>query len=87
MLLCAAVSVDVGYRLTEYHVPVLLTCAACAAVFSSSLDALTRLARARATSTHRCTTPGCDFTVSLLNHDAASNRRWQEIAANHPHRI
>ncbi|MFI9028834.1 hypothetical protein [Streptomyces sp. NPDC053560] len=46
-----------------------------------------RLADAWTTTTHRCKAASCDFTVQISRVDAADNRRWQEIAAAHPHHI
>ncbi|MEU5200729.1 hypothetical protein AB0G86_42925 [Streptomyces scabiei] len=82
----AALSAAIGVRLSAYGVPpvLLFACAAsCLATFSSLLF---RLMEAWSTTTHRCTRPGCDFRVSLTHATAADNRRWQEIAAHHPHR-
>jgi hypothetical protein len=79
-------AVLIGVRLSGYGVPVTLLlacCLSCVATFSSLLF---RLVGAWSTTTHRCTRPGCDFRVSLTRADAAENRRWQEIAARHPHR-
>ncbi|MDX3400827.1 hypothetical protein [Streptomyces sp. ME01-18h] len=81
-----ALAVVIGVRLAGYGVPVTLLlacCLSCVATFSSLLF---RLVGAWSTTTHRCTRPGCDFRVSLTRADAAENRRWQEIAARHPHR-
>jgi hypothetical protein len=81
-----ALAVVIGVRLSGYGVPVTLLlacCLSCVATFSSLLF---RLVGAWSTTTHRCTRPGCDFRVSLTHADAAENRRWQEIAARHPHR-
>ncbi|GHA63809.1 hypothetical protein GCM10010330_15740 [Streptomyces tendae] len=81
-----ALAVLIGVRLSGYGVPVTLLlacCLSCVATFSSLLF---RLVSAWSTTTHRCTRPGCDFRVSLTRSDAAENRRWQEIAARHPHR-
>ncbi|MFF9033937.1 hypothetical protein ACF090_00490 [Streptomyces sp. NPDC014892] len=82
----AALSIAIGVRLTAYGVPpaLLVACtASCLATFSSLLF---RLAGAWSTTTHRCTRPGCDFRVSLTHATPADSRRWQEIAARHPHR-
>ncbi|WP_406218545.1 hypothetical protein [Streptomyces canus] len=82
----AALSIAIGVRLSGYGVPlslVLACCLSCTATFSSLLF---HLISAMSTTTHRCTRPGCDFRVSLAHTDAAENRRWQEIAAHHPHR-
>ncbi|MFD3499935.1 hypothetical protein [Streptomyces sp. NPDC058678] len=73
-------------QLSGYGVPVsllLACCLSCTATFSSLLF---RVIGAWSTTTHRCTRPGCDFTVSLTRTDSADNRRWREIAAHHPHR-
>nr|WSZ16298.1 hypothetical protein OH837_24780 [Streptomyces canus] len=82
----ATLSVVIGLRLSGYGVPfslLLACCLSCMATFSSLLF---RLISAMSTTTHRCSRPGCDFRVSLAHTDAAENRRWQEIAAHHPHR-
>jgi ABC-type transport system involved in cytochrome bd biosynthesis fused ATPase/permease subunit len=81
-----ALSVVIGVRLSAFGVPLalLLACSlSCLATFSSLLF---RVIAALSTTTHRCTRPGCDFRVSLAHTDAAESRRWQEIAAQHPHR-
>ncbi|GAQ63623.1 hypothetical protein [Streptomyces scabiei] len=81
-----ALSTAIGVRLDAYGVPpvLLFACtASCLATFSSLLF---RLIETWSTTTHRCTRPGCDFRVSLTRATAADNRRWQEIAARHPHR-
>jgi hypothetical protein len=81
-----ALSVVIGVRLSGYGVPVTLLlacCLSCVATFSSLLF---RVIGAWSTTVHRCTRPGCDFRVSLTRADSAENRRWQEIAAQHPHR-
>ncbi|MGX5188305.1 hypothetical protein ACWKT5_37830 [Streptomyces avermitilis] len=82
----AALTVAIGVRLSAYGVPfalLLACCLSCLATFSSLLF---RVIAALSTTTHRCTRPGCDFRVSLTHTDAAESRRWQEIAAQHPHR-
>jgi hypothetical protein len=82
----AALSVAIGVRLASYGVPAVLLlacCLSCTAAFSSLLF---RLLDAWSTTTHRCKRPGCDFRVSLTHADSAEQRRWQEIAATHPHR-
>ncbi|MFI1029827.1 hypothetical protein [Streptomyces sp. NPDC020951] len=80
-----SLAIAIGMRLSGYGVPVsllLACCLSCAATFSSLLF---RLISTWSTTTHRCTQPGCDFQVSLTHTDSADNRRWQEIAARHPH--
>ncbi|MFD7940752.1 hypothetical protein ACFV4T_40680 [Streptomyces sp. NPDC059755] len=82
----AALAVAIGVRLSGYGVPpalLLACCLSCVATFSSLLF---RVIGAWSTTTHRCTRAGCDFRVSLTRTDSAENRRWQEIAAQHPHR-
>jgi hypothetical protein len=83
---CTALAAAIGVRLAAYGVPtaLLVACSlSCLATFTSlgfrAVDALS-------TTTHQCKQPGCDFRVQLTNPDAAENRRWQEIAARHPHR-
>ncbi|TQE31433.1 hypothetical protein Sipo8835_22325 [Streptomyces ipomoeae] len=81
-----ALAAAIGVRLSGYGVPLslLFACAAsCLATFSSLLF---RLIEAWSTTTHHCTRPGCDFRVSLTRATPADSRRWQEIAARHPHR-
>ncbi|MER5399247.1 hypothetical protein [Streptomyces sp. NPDC002599] len=81
-----ALAVVIGVRLSGYGVPLsllLACCLSCATTFSSLL---LRVISAWSTTTHRCTRPGCDFSVSLTHTDSGENRRWQEIAAHHPHR-
>ncbi|MGY1499827.1 hypothetical protein ACW4TU_25160 [Streptomyces sp. QTS52] len=81
----AALAIVIGVRLSGYGVPLslLLACLSCVATFSSLLF---RVIGAWSTTTHRCTVAGCDFHVRLTHTDRAENRRWQEIAAHHPHR-
>ncbi|MFC8239498.1 hypothetical protein [Streptomyces chartreusis] len=81
-----ALAIAIGVRLASYGVPAVLLlacCLSCTAAFSSLLF---RIIAAAATTTHRCTRPGCDFQVRLTHGSAAESRRWQEIAATHPHR-
>ncbi|PWI15570.1 hypothetical protein DI272_16365 [Streptomyces sp. Act143] len=80
-----ALAVAIAARLSGYGVPVLLVMACGAACLSAFCDLLFRVADAAQATTHRCTQPGCDFHVRLTNVDAAESRRWQEIAATHPH--
>jgi hypothetical protein len=82
----AALSIAIGVRLSGYGVPLsllLACCLSCVATFSSLLF---RVIGAWSTTTHRCTQAGCDFRVSLTGTNSAESRRWQEIAAQHPHR-
>ncbi|NEA63607.1 hypothetical protein [Streptomyces sp. SID12488] len=82
----AALAIVIGVRLSGYGVPLsllLACCLSCVATFSSLLF---RVIGAWSTTTHRCTVTGCDFRVSLTHTDRAETRRWQEIAARHPHR-
>jgi hypothetical protein len=71
-------------QLHGYGVPLLLMTACGLAVWSALLSLWGQVARAAATTTHRCTAPGCDFTVRLRHASAVDNRRWQETAAAHP---
>ncbi|WP_405778336.1 hypothetical protein [Streptomyces sp. NBC_00859] len=86
LLAGAAVAVVNGLRLAAYSVPlpVVVTCSI--AAFSVVVASVLHLAIAALTTTHRCREAGCDFRVQLRNADAVENRRWQEIAARHPHR-
>ncbi|WP_405944158.1 hypothetical protein [Streptomyces sp. NBC_00932] len=87
LLVAAAVGVSTGLRLAAYSVP-LPTAVTCAfSAFSVVAASVLHLAGAALTTTHRCRVAGCDFRVQLRNVDAVENRRWQEIAAHHPHRI
>jgi hypothetical protein len=84
--LSATLAIVIGVRLSGYGVPVTLLlacCLSCVATFSSLFF---HVIGAWSTTTHRCARPGCDFRVSLTGTDAAESRRWQEIAAHHPHR-
>lgn len=75
----------IGVRLSGYGVPVSLLLACCLACLATFSGLFFRLIGAWATTTHRCSRPGCDFRVSLTHADSAEDRRWQEIAARHPH--
>lgn len=78
--------VAIGVRLSGYGVPLVLLLACAFALQSSLTSLLFHLVDAMSSTTHRCSRPGCDFHVRLTSVDATENRRWQEIAANHPHR-
>ncbi|WP_371566829.1 hypothetical protein [Streptomyces canus] len=82
----AALSIAIGVRLSGYGVPLSLLLACCMSCLATFSSLLFRLISAMSTTTHRCSRPGCDFRVSLAHTDATENRRWQEIAAHHPHR-
>lgn len=84
---CVAFAGWMAWRLDSYGVPLGLTIAASCGVLAGVFGAVADLARATATVTHQCPESGCDFRVSLTGTDAAESRRWQEIAANHPHHI
>ncbi|MEV0602188.1 hypothetical protein AB0I82_23180 [Streptomyces sp. NPDC050315] len=73
-------------ELVSYDVPPSLLVACTASIWAIGTTCCQRLADAWTTTTHRCREEGCDFTVRLSGSDAAENRRWQEIAAQHPHR-
>ncbi|MEU3860480.1 hypothetical protein AB0F03_24455 [Streptomyces sp. NPDC028722] len=75
----------IGVRLSGYGVPLTLLLACCLACLATFSGLFFRLISAWATTTHRCPRPGCDFRVSLTPTDSAQDRRWQEIAARHPH--
>ncbi|GGU94416.1 hypothetical protein GCM10010260_31860 [Streptomyces filipinensis] len=81
-----AVAVVIGVRLDAYGVPLVLLLACAFSLQTSLMSLLFRLVDALSSTTHRCSRPGCDFQVWLTGVDAAENRRWQEIAGNHPHR-
>ncbi|MFF0158705.1 hypothetical protein ACFYRY_14385 [Streptomyces sp. NPDC005263] len=81
-----ALTVVIGVRLSGYGVPLSLLLACCLSCVTTFSSLLFSVIGAWSTSTHRCTRPGCDFRVSLTHADSAENRRWQEIAAQHPHR-
>ncbi|MEW1725235.1 hypothetical protein [Streptomyces sp. NPDC093109] len=78
-----AVAVLIGVRLHDHHVPWLLLLACTLAVFGSLADTTGRVTAAWTASTHRCTVPGCGFTVRLAHTSPGENRRWQELAAAH----
>ncbi|MEU0254480.1 hypothetical protein ABZ299_18645 [Streptomyces sp. NPDC006184] len=80
-----ALALAIGVRLSGYGVPVTLLLACCLSCLSTLSGLLFRLIGAWATTTHRCSRPGCDFRVSLTHADSVEDRRWQEIAARHPH--
>ncbi|MEU0028748.1 hypothetical protein [Streptomyces sp. NPDC006335] len=82
----AALAVAIGVRLSAYGVPLALLLACCLSCLATFSSLLFRVIAAWSTTTHRCTRPGCDFRVSLAHTDAAESRKWQEIAAQHPHR-
>ena len=73
-----------GAQLHGYGVPLALLAACCCGVWSCAVDLGIAVVKASTTTVHRCTTPGCEFTVRLRHTDAAENRRWQEAAAAHP---
>ncbi|MDQ1046818.1 hypothetical protein [Streptomyces sp. V4I2] len=81
-----ALAMVIGMRLSGYGVPLALLLACCLSCLATFSSLLFHLISAMSTTTHRCGRPGCDFRVSLAHTDAAENRRWQEIAARHPHR-
>ncbi|MET8074896.1 hypothetical protein [Streptomyces sp. NPDC005303] len=81
-----ALTVAIGVRLSGYGVPLALLLACCLSCLATFSSLLFRVIAAWSTTTHRCTQPGCDFRVSLAHTDAAESRKWQEIAAQHPHR-
>ncbi|TRO57631.1 hypothetical protein [Streptomyces sp. IB201691-2A2] len=82
----AALAIGIGVQLSGYGVPVALLLACCLSCMATFSSLLFRVIGAWSTTTHRCTRPGCDFHVSLTHADSAETRRWQEIAAHHPHR-
>ncbi|MFD9187740.1 hypothetical protein ACFWCA_05890 [Streptomyces phaeochromogenes] len=84
--LSATLATGIGVQLSGYGVPVALLLACCLSCMATLSSLLFRVIGAWSTTTHRCTRPGCDFHVSLTHADSAENRRWQEIAAHHPHR-
>ncbi len=83
-VVAAAMASYLGYQLSTYDVPLALDVACALALYLAFRDTLHQLVRASRTVTHRCTVPGCDFSVQLTETDAIENRRWQEIAATHP---
>jgi hypothetical protein len=76
-----------AFQLADYDVPVVLIIPCGTALFTTVLLLALRLMQAGATRVHRCTQPGCDFSVRLTHTDTGENRRWQEIAAHHPHNL
>lgn len=81
-----AMAVAIGVRLSAYGVPLALLLACCLSCLATFSSLFFRVIAALSTTTHRCSLPGCDFRVSLTHTDAAESRKWQEIAAQHPHR-
>ncbi|MFI9245821.1 hypothetical protein ACIGXF_25325 [Streptomyces sp. NPDC053086] len=81
----AALALAIGVRLSGYGVPVALLLACCLSCLASFSGLFFRLIGAWVTTTHRCPRPGCDFRVSLARADSTQNRRWQAVAARHPH--
>ncbi|MDI5971865.1 hypothetical protein POF50_021440 [Streptomyces sp. SL13] len=84
---CGAMAALTGVDLDSYHLPLAWNLSCSTAVFSALLHLTTTAAAAWGTRTHRCPLPDCDFTVRLQHVDAGENRRWQEIAAHHPHTL
>ncbi|MEU7200094.1 hypothetical protein [Streptomyces sp. NPDC045470] len=82
-----AFAVAIGWRLASYHVPLTLLMACTSALFVTAFTLVLRIAEARSTTVHRCRMEGCTFMVQVRHVDAVDNRRWQEIAATHPHRF
>lgn len=82
----AALAVAIGVRLSAYGVPLALLLACCLSCLATFSSLFFRVIAALSTTTHHCPRPGCDFRVSLTHTDAAESGRWQEIAAQHPHR-
>jgi hypothetical protein len=81
-----ALAAVIGVRLSGYGVPLALLLACCLSCLATFSSLLFRVISAWSTTTHRCTRAGCDFSVSLTGTNSAESRRWQEIAAQHPHR-
>ncbi|MEU5046516.1 hypothetical protein [Streptomyces griseorubiginosus] len=86
VVVSGVLAVAIGVRLSAYGVPLALLLACCLSCLATFSSVLFRVIAALSTTTHRCTRPGCDFRVSLAHMDAAESRKWQEIAAQHPHR-
>ncbi|GAB2891666.1 hypothetical protein [Streptomyces mayteni] len=72
--------------LREYDVPFVLAFCIAVVMGLDTLNSVFNIATRARTITHRCTEPDCTFRVSVTAVDAAESRRWQEIAAAHPHR-
>ncbi|MFH8748320.1 hypothetical protein ACH4GK_19335 [Streptomyces rimosus] len=83
----AVYAVAIGWRLASFHVPWMLLVACASALFVTAFTLVLRIAEARSTVVHRCRMEGCTFMVQVRHVDAVENRRWQEIAAAHPHRF
>ncbi|MEU9323805.1 hypothetical protein AB0D91_08305 [Streptomyces canus] len=81
----AALAAVIGVRLSGYGVPLALLLACCLSCLATFSSLLFRVIDGWSSTTHRCTRAGCDFRVRLTHADAAESRRWQEIAAHHPH--
>ncbi|MFD8396459.1 hypothetical protein ACFV2N_46640 [Streptomyces sp. NPDC059680] len=86
VVVCATLAGAIGVRLSQYDVPASLLVACSGSCLATFTSLAFRCTEALSTITHQCAQPGCDFRVRLTNADAAENRRWQEIAAQHPHR-
>ncbi|MFF7348737.1 hypothetical protein ACFZA4_34415 [Streptomyces antimycoticus] len=85
-IIAAAMAACIGYQLDTYDVPLSMTLASSLAMFLAFRDTIHQLTGASRAVTHRCPNRGCDFMVRLTGASAAESRRWQEIAAAHPHR-
>ncbi|MER6047561.1 hypothetical protein ABT168_08860 [Streptomyces sp. NPDC001793] len=77
-------AVSIGTKLAAYDVPLSLLVDCTLACLASTVWLVAGLTTAFASTTYRCTEPGCDFTVRVRHGDAAENRRWQETVAEHP---
>ncbi|MFK8849391.1 hypothetical protein [Streptomyces sp. Ac-502] len=80
-------AVAIGWRLASYNVPLTMLVACGGALFVTAFTLVLRIADALSTTVHRCRREGCSFTVQVRHVDAVENRRWQEIAADHPHHL
>lgn len=84
----AAMGACVAWQLRGFHVPALLLLSCALAMFAAVAECVHRLMPAPRIVTHRCSAPGCDFSVRLTNASGAEDRRWREMAADHPqHRL
>ncbi|WP_326598085.1 hypothetical protein [Streptomyces sp. NBC_01803] len=83
----AAFAVWTGWSLHAYNVPVSLMLTAALGVFNAVFGPAADLAAKAGTVTHRCRESGCTFRVQLTGPDSGESRRWQEIAAQHPHHL
>lgn len=79
------VAADYAWQLASHDVPVLITVACALAIYATVHVTVLRAVDELRATTHRCPVPGCRVRIRLVNADPGESRRWQEIAASHPH--